>query len=138
MADPKLRLHLDELSHDGTALFVSQVDACRLLPNAISHVLQHLYTPCSGSKVPATRSVTLVLRSMDGVAYSTGLQLDDDHKEIHLSLNHIQTTGSYTNHQTEAPAIRSNTQTTSLFCTPSSYYFNNIAQLLSAEVVESE
>src|SRR2546423_8596784 len=90
MADPKLRLHLDELSHDGTALFVSQVDACRLLPNAISHVLQHLYTPCSGSKVPATRSVTLVLRSMDGVAYSTGLQLDDDHKEIHLSLNHIQ------------------------------------------------
>jgi hypothetical protein len=90
MAEPKLRLHLNELSHDGTALFLSQVDACRLLPNAISHVIQHLYTSCPGSKIPGTRSVTLVLRSMDGVAYTTGLQLDDDHKEIHLSLDYVQ------------------------------------------------
>ena len=90
MAEPKLRLHLNELSHDGTALFLSQVDACRLLPNAIGHVIQHLYTPCAGSKVPGTRSVTLVLRSMDGVAYTTGSELDDDHKEIHLSLDYVQ------------------------------------------------
>jgi hypothetical protein len=90
MAEPKLRLHLNELSHDGIALFLSQVDACRLLPNAIDHVIQHLYTPCLGSKVPSTRSVTLVLRSMDGVAYTTGLELDDDHKEIHLSLDYVQ------------------------------------------------
>src|ERR1700730_12088732 len=90
MAEPKLRLHLNELSHDGIALFLSQVDACRLLPNAIGHVIQHLYTPCLGSKVPGTRSVTLVLRSMDGVAYTTGLELDYDHKEIHLSLENAQ------------------------------------------------
>ena len=90
MAEPKLRLHLNELSHDGTTLFLSQVDASRLLPNAISHVIQHLYTPYPGSKLPGTRSVTLVLRSMDGLAYTTGLQLDDDHKEIHLSLDYVQ------------------------------------------------
>lgn len=90
MAEPKLRLHLNELSHDGTALFLSQVDTCQLLPNAISHVMQHLYTSCPGSKAPETRSVTLVLRSMDGVAYTTGLQLDDEHKEIHLNLEYVQ------------------------------------------------
>jgi hypothetical protein len=90
MAKPKLRLHLNELSHDGTALFLSQVDACRLLPNAIGHVTKYLYTRCPGSKVPGTRSVTLVLRSMDGVAYTTGSELDDDHKEIHLSLDYVQ------------------------------------------------
>jgi hypothetical protein len=90
MAEPKLRLHLNELSHDGTALFLSQVDTCRLLPNAIADVTQHLYTSCPGSKLPETRSVTLVLRSMDGVAYTTGLELDDDHKEIHLSLDYVQ------------------------------------------------
>ena len=90
MAEPKSRLHLNELSHPATALFLSQVDACRLLPNAISHVIKYLYTPCPGSKIPRTRSVTLVLRSMDGVAYTTGLELDDDHKEIHLSLDYVQ------------------------------------------------
>ena len=88
MAEPKLRLHLNELSHDGTALFLSQVDACRLLPNAIDHVIKYLYTLCPGSKVPGTRSVTLVLRPMDGVAYTISSELDDDHKEIHLSLVH--------------------------------------------------
>lgn len=90
MADPLLRLHLDTLSHKGNALFLSLVDASRLLPNAISHVVKHLYTPCPGSRIPDTRSVTLILRPMDGVAYTTGLRLDDAHKEIHFNLNYIQ------------------------------------------------
>lgn len=29
---------------------------------------------------------------MPGVAYATGIELDDDHKEIHFSLNHISNT----------------------------------------------
>lgn len=40
-------------------------------------------------RIPDTRSVTLILRDMDGVAYTTGIDLDDDHKEIHLSLRYI-------------------------------------------------
>lgn len=40
--------------------------------------------------VPSTRSVTLILRSMGGVAYTTGLPIDDFHKEIHLSLDYAQ------------------------------------------------
>lgn len=34
--------------------------------------------------------MTLLLRSMDGVAYTTGSDLDDDHKEIHFSLGYIR------------------------------------------------
>jgi hypothetical protein len=90
MAEPKLRLHMNELSHEGTALFLSQVDACRLLPNALGQITRHLYTSCPGSTIPGTRSVTLVLRCMDGVAYTTGIELDNDHKEIHLSLDYVQ------------------------------------------------
>jgi hypothetical protein len=33
--------------------------------------------------------VTLVLREMDGVAYTTGRDIDDDHKEIHLNTRYI-------------------------------------------------
>lgn len=34
--------------------------------------------------------MTLFLRSVDGVAYTTGSELDDDHKEIHFSLDYIR------------------------------------------------
>src|SRR5271156_4956386 len=87
--DPKLRIHLDDLTHPGTSLFLSLVNASRLLPSAIEHILEHLYRSCPGSTVPPTRSVTLVLRPMDGVAYTTGLPIDDLHKEVHCNLNHI-------------------------------------------------
>lgn len=39
--------------------------------------------------MPPTRSISLTLRSMDGVAYTIGSDLDDDHKEIHFSLEYI-------------------------------------------------
>jgi hypothetical protein len=42
------------------------------------------------SCIPPTRSVTLVLRDLEGVAYTTGLDIDQDHKEIHLSTNYIE------------------------------------------------
>lgn len=42
------------------------------------------------SCIPPTRSVTLILRDMEGVAYTTGLDIDDDHKEIHLSTKYIE------------------------------------------------
>jgi len=35
------------------------------------------------------RSVTLILRHVGGVAYTTGSDLDNDHKEIHFSLDYI-------------------------------------------------
>jgi Peptidase of plants and bacteria len=79
-----------------TSTFISLIDGTKLLPNAISHIIQHLYAPlrmednCRQIYVPPTRSVTLILRSMGGVAYTTGLPIDDAHKEIHLSLDYAK------------------------------------------------
>ena len=84
------RLHLDDVAHPGTTTFLTLVDAGKLLPNALANIKKYLYEPTPGSKVPETRSVTLVLRPMDGVAYTTGLPIDDSHKEIHVNLRYIQ------------------------------------------------
>ncbi len=115
---PKLRLHLDDLAHAGTSVFLSAVDASTVLASSTQSVLRTLYgtpppppppppTPGSSSSSnnsssssssssdddtappPPTRSVTLILRDMGGVAYTTGTDLDADHKEIHLSLRHV-------------------------------------------------
>jgi len=85
-----LRIHFNEIGHPATAAFLSLVDSSKVLNNTIENVLRHLYQPLKEPRVPPVRSVTLVLRSMDGVAYADGLQIDQDHKEIHFSLEHIK------------------------------------------------
>lgn len=92
---PLLRLELRDLSDEGTRAFLRLLHASIALENAVDAVLRHLYTGLKSHCIPPTRSVTLVLRSMQGVAYTTGSDLDDDHKEIHLStdyINHIPDT----------------------------------------------
>jgi hypothetical protein len=88
---PKLRLEIRDLNHDGTESFLSSVIASKALATAVQSVLSLLYkSPISQTTtIPPTRSVTLVLRSMGGVAYTTGSELDSDHKEIHFSLDYI-------------------------------------------------
>jgi len=87
---PTLRIHLDDVTHPASSRFVSLVDCARVLPNAIQQVVNHLYKPSGLGGIPKVRSVTLVLREMGGVAYTTGLSLDDLHKEIHMSLDYVQ------------------------------------------------
>lgn len=87
---PTLRLHLDDITHSATQITNSSLDGGLYLARAIDHVLAHLYKPYGLSDMPKVRSVTVVLRSMGGVAYTTGLPLDDLHKEIHLSLDYVQ------------------------------------------------
>ncbi len=87
---PLLRLELRDLSHSGTRKFLANIDASTALLEAVECIVDLLYSP--HGRLPPTRSVTLILRSMSGVAYTTGKDIDDDHKEIHLStdyLNHI-------------------------------------------------
>lgn len=86
---PRLRLHLDNIGHTATTSFITLIDCDRLLPNAIKHVLDLLYVPFGLESIPKVRSVTIVLRQMGGVAYTTGLDLDDMHKEIHVSLDYL-------------------------------------------------
>ncbi|TKX25116.1 hypothetical protein C1H76_2608 [Elsinoe australis] len=115
---PVLRVELRDLRHEATRVFLDNINAASDVANLVDTVVQILYYPSKSSStepaptsdsqpessrdgqkplrphpykphVPGTRSVTLVLRDMDGVAYTTGLELDDDHKEIHFSLSYI-------------------------------------------------
>ena len=87
---PKLRLRVSDLAHPGASIFFGTTNAVNVLSDAVTVVLQTLYIPFEGNAaIPPTRSVTLVLRPMKGVAYTTGSELDDDHKEIHFSLDYI-------------------------------------------------
>lgn len=88
---PKLRLEVRDLSHGGSDTFLKAVVATRALAESVQSVLTLLYQSpkSSTTTVPTTRSVTLILRPMEGVAYTTGSDLDNDHKEIHFSLDYI-------------------------------------------------
>jgi hypothetical protein len=86
---PLLRLELRDLSSTGTQSFLRLLHASTALEHAVDTVLRLLYTDMDRDCIPPTRSVTLILRSMGGVAYTTGTDLDDDHKEIHFSTDYI-------------------------------------------------
>ena len=86
---PLLRLEVRDLSQSGAQSFLSLLSASTALEEAVAGVLSHLYHGLPAHCIPPTRSVTLVLRTMPGVAYTAGKDLDDDHKEIHFSTDYI-------------------------------------------------
>ncbi|CAD6572771.1 MAG: hypothetical protein ASARMPRED_005720 [Alectoria sarmentosa] len=87
---PKLRLSTLDLDHPGSNVFFSNTNPSKALSEAVDVVLSLLYQPTkTNHHIPACRSVTLFLQSMGGVAYTTGSDLDTDHKEIHFSLDYI-------------------------------------------------
>lgn len=86
----KSRLRVQDLDHPGAEVFFANNNPTEALSKAIEAVLSTLYEPTELNKdIPPTRSITLILRSMDGIAYTTGSSKDDDHKEIHLSLDYL-------------------------------------------------
>lgn len=88
---PTLRLEIRDLSHPGSTAFLSALNAATALSAATTTVLTLLYsTPDTPhTHAPPTRSVTVIVRDMPGVAYTTGSELDADHKEIHVSASYI-------------------------------------------------
>ncbi|KAK4457545.1 peptidase of plants and bacteria-domain-containing protein [Cladorrhinum samala] len=88
---PKLRLEIRDLDHPGSSKFLSSINLSTVFTTAVNNVLRLLYHSPSDKHTapPPTRSVTLILRDIDGVAYTTGTELDSDHKEIHFSLSYI-------------------------------------------------
>ena len=87
---PKLRLKVQDLAHPGADVFFANCSPASALSKAVETVLSILYEPTkTNTGIPCTRSVTLILRSMDGVAYTTGSEIDDDHKEIHFSIDYV-------------------------------------------------
>ncbi|KAJ5950596.1 uncharacterized protein N7479_009009 [Penicillium vulpinum] len=99
---PKLRLHVEHLRHPASSAFLTLIpDVASTLDNALENIVKYLYTPPPKSgnlphrptftpSIPPTRSVTVFLRDYSGVAYTTGTELDDAHKEIHVSLPYVQ------------------------------------------------
>ncbi|CAO2653719.1 Nn.00g031300.m01.CDS01 [Neocucurbitaria sp. VM-36] len=86
---PLLRLELRDLTSEGSRAFLRLIHASKALEHAVDTVLKNLYTGLNTSCIPPIRSVTLVLREMDGVAYTTGRDIDDDHKEIHINTEYL-------------------------------------------------
>ncbi|EPS45306.1 hypothetical protein H072_693 [Dactylellina haptotyla CBS 200.50] len=85
---PLIRLEFRDVCSDGAkVIFNSGLNLHDVLIDAVYNVQKLLYTPdnCPTS----VRSVTLIVRGMDGVAYTTGMDLDRDHKEIHFSTDYI-------------------------------------------------
>jgi len=81
---PKFALRIDDLSHPGAAIFLRFGNVIQGLKEAALMSFTWLYTP---ETVPTNvKSILLVLRPMDGVAYCTGT---DEAKEIHLSLDYV-------------------------------------------------
>ncbi|KXG49042.1 Uncharacterized protein family, basic secretory protein [Penicillium griseofulvum] len=98
---PKLRLHVQDLRHPASSAFLTLLpDVASTLDKALTNIIKYLYTsppklentqqPFFTPSIPPTRSVTVFLRDYSGVAYTTGTELDDAHKEIHVSLPYIQ------------------------------------------------
>ena len=89
---PLLRLQLNDLSHEGSSLFLTHVHGHEDLAAQVQNVLNLLYSnadPTDLKARPQTRSVTFIVRDFPGVAYTTGTELDDDHKEINISADYI-------------------------------------------------
>ncbi|CAL1694567.1 unnamed protein product [Somion occarium] len=81
---PTLRLRVDDLNHPGAQLFFQHINPNEALRKAVMASFTWLYTL---ETVPRNVEVIqLVLRSMPGVAHTTGT---DIYKEIHFSLDHI-------------------------------------------------
>ncbi|KAJ9614492.1 hypothetical protein H2200_002629 [Cladophialophora chaetospira] len=72
---PLLRLHIDDISHPAAQVASASLDSGLYLTRAIENVVAHLYRPYGSDNIPK---------------YTTGLPLDDLHKEIHLSLEYVQ------------------------------------------------
>ena len=87
---PKLWLRCQDLCHQGCQRFFRSTNPSCCLDDAVHTVLSALYEPSvSNAHIPPTRSVTLCLRPMDGIAYTCGTALDEDHKEVHISLDYL-------------------------------------------------
>lgn len=88
LALPLTRLEIRDLSSEGSKRFLSSVDPAQILEAAIKTV-HDVLTPGHLS-TPGVRSVTLILREFAGVAYTTGKDIDFEHKEIHFNTEYIE------------------------------------------------
>lgn len=84
-------LEIPDPNLPGARRFLDAVDDASSMLNEAAHtVLQTLY-PCQESH-PTVRSITLIIRDFDGVGYTADKNNDPEHKDIHFSTRHIEST----------------------------------------------
>ena len=85
---PLTRIELRDVASKGTQRFLHAVDISSIVQDAVRTVHKILTPRLEGT--PNVRSITLVLRDFAGVAYTTGKDIDFEHKEIHFSTSYIE------------------------------------------------
>lgn len=86
---PQFDLRIEDLSHPGVSIFLASVQPLAALREAVIASFKWLYTPQTAPT--NVKSMVLILRSMPGVAYTTG---DAQNKEIYFSLDYIEQSAS--------------------------------------------
>ena len=97
---PKLKLTIEDLDHEGAEIFLTAVQPKVALREAVIASFKQLYTLETAPTqlvfsnlfdhyhyVQSVAQISLVLRSMEGVAYTFGSRTQ---KEIHFSLDYIK------------------------------------------------
>nr|CRX79239.1 hypothetical protein ls5931a1_00059 [Leucosporidium scottii] len=100
-AIPPLHLQVLNLKHDGAQRFFSHTSSpYSALEKSCETVLAALYPPTLVSEhgspapgPPTIRSITLHVRPFGGVAHTCDSDLDEQHKEVHLSADYVAQVG---------------------------------------------
>ncbi|KAH7914758.1 hypothetical protein BJ138DRAFT_1143201 [Hygrophoropsis aurantiaca] len=87
---PSFVLRVEDLNHPGATIFFDNVKPKRALEDAVMASYKAMYTLATSPT--HVKSITLVLRSFEGVAYTFGTHAN---KEINLSLDHIKNSESH-------------------------------------------
>ena len=87
---PAIHLRIHPITHEGAEVFTASVpDIGSVLRKAVQTCWKLLYNDEAHLFPKNIRSITLYVRPMGGVAYTTGNWLDGENKEIHLSAEYV-------------------------------------------------
>lgn len=88
---PAIHLRIHPITHDGAKSFTKNFpDIGSVLEDAVHTCWKQLYNNENHLVPRDVRSITLYVRPMGGVAYTTGSWMDGENKEIHLSANYVE------------------------------------------------
>jgi len=88
---PVIHLRIHPVTHEGAEVFTNNFpDIGSVLKGSVHTCWKLLYNNESHLFPRDVRSITLFVRPMPGVAYTTGNWQDGDNKEIHLSAEYVR------------------------------------------------
>lgn len=88
---PAIHLRIHPITHEGAQVFTSNLpDIGSVLRKAVQTCWKLLYNDEAHLIPKNVRSITVYVRPMGGVAYTTGNWLDGENTEIHVSAEYVQ------------------------------------------------